>query len=401
MRAPPSDAPASEWLVYADALQQQGDLLGEFIMLVNAGDETKQNEWLIQHGSAFLGPELLGKVGANVKLDWRWGFIDRATVRATRAETLVDVVKLVLDNPRSERLQTLSVVAVPMAPGIIELDDLITNLASSSPPALELIDGRAEQVTLLTSRDFDPANNLVDFGALTPLWKSLRSLKLVTADVRQLTLGAINAPLLESFTLQGLRLAGQNFGDVEPCEACDMLGQATLPKLKHFELRLNEEWTVNHVDDTDSYITFDSFPEDEGDTGYSEGANWPNEFGSALRNLVKSPLETLTLTNFASTTSLLELLAQTGLPPTLRVLNLSQSSLSSTDVPWFTKNASLLSKLDQLIVRETGFSDDDVKTLKTLVKNVEHSRADPQLRYDGEESTNAPLPKYRYTVGME
>ncbi len=104
---------------------------------------------------------------------------------------------------------------------------------------------------------------------------------------------------------------------------------------------------------------------------------------------------------------MLELIATTGLPPSLRELDLSQSSLSTRDLAWFTSHAALLTNLRKLTVLETGVSDDDVKTLRTIVPEVEFSRAKPRLRpFDNEEEDHKmeeepPLPKYRYTVGME
>ncbi len=410
MNVPNAEAPASEWLVYADALQQKGEPLGEFIALLNSGDVAKRDAWLQKNAAALLGPELADALGQTLSLEWKWGFIEKATVKSSSAGTMGSVVTTLLVHPRAERLGTLAVVAVPGADdAVIDLTELVARIgAEKLPPALELIDDRAANCTTLTSRDFDPGNNLVNFGPLNPLWKSLRSLKLVVADVRQLTLGAVNAPELESLTIHGLRVASQAYGDNEPCEAADALGQAKLPKLKNFEMRLNEEWTVNHVDDTDSYTSHDSFPEDEFDDGHSEGANWESEFGAALANLTRSPLERLALTNFASTASLLSVLGQNVLPATLRELDLSESSLSSGDLAWFTQHEKQLSKIKKLVVKETGITDGDATTLKKIFETVESSAQPPRARpeWQGDEEAEeqgggVPLPKYRYTVGME
>jgi hypothetical protein len=411
MNVPNADAPASEWLVYADALQQKGEPLGEFIALLNSGDAAKRDAWLQKNGTALLGADLAGALGQTLSLEWKWGFIEKATVKASSAETIGSVVTTLLVHPRAERLKTLAVVAVPGADdAVIDLTSLVGRIgAEKTPPALELIDDRAANCSTLTSRDFDPGNNLVNFGPLNSLWKSLRSLKLVVADVRQLTFGEVNAPELESLTIHGLRLAAQAYGDNEPCEVADALGQAKLPKLKNFEMRLNEEWTVNHIDDTDSYTTHDSFPEDEFDDGYSDGANWEAEFGAALANLTRSPLERLALTNFASTESFLRLLGQNVLPATLRELDLSESSLSGGDLPWFTQHEKQLSKIKKLVVKETGITEEDATKLKKIFESVESSAQAPRARpeWQSEEEaaeeggTEAPLPKYRYTVGME
>ncbi|MBL8912606.1 MAG: hypothetical protein JNM17_18075 [Archangium sp.] len=412
MNAPSFEAPASEWLVYADWLQQQGKPLGEFIVLLNEGDDAKCDTWLRKHTADLVGQAGKQHLGNALSVKWKWGFAQKATVHAKSVQVLNEALEALFAAPAAEKLETVRVeVEVTGDDQVLDISETVALVVAKAPPsvtALELIDDRAEGVTSLTSRDFDPAPNLVDFGPLDALWPRFRSVQLVVADVRQLVFGEINAPQLESLTVHGLRLAGQSYGDAaEPCDAVASLAKARLPKLKHFEMRLNEEWTVNSVDDTDSYTSFDSYPEDEFDSGYSEGADWPAEFGPALRTLVKSPLESLALTNFAETSSFFEMLGSVTLPTSLRRLSLSQSSLSSTDVQWFKDNQKLLAKLDTLVVQETGFNEDDVKTLRTLVKNVEFSRGklSPRPEYEEEEGAEAepevPLPKYRYIVGME
>ncbi len=411
MKTPGPDAPDAEWLVYADALQQRGDPIGEFIALVHSAAPAKRAAWFEQHGASLIG-DLAASVGKTLTLEWRWSFIEQATITATDADTIAALVTALLAHPLAERLHTLRICAGP-ADQLIDLSATVTALGNHVlPPRLELIDERANRSTLLTSRDFEPRPNLVEFGELTPLWRTARALKLVVGDVRQLALGVIDAPSLESLTIHGLRLATSYN---EESDVCAMLSNATLPRLRHFDMRLNEAWTVNYVSDSSAYHSH-GFAEDEFDSsGYvdefdsatPDDVNWDTEFGNALRSLVKSPLERLSLTNFASTSAVLELIATTGLPPSLRELDLSQSSLSTRDLAWFTSHAPLLTNLRKLTVLETGFSDDDVKTLRTIVPEVEFSRAKPRLRpFDNEEEDHEmeeepPLPKYRYTVGME
>lgn len=416
MDAPSFDAPAAEWLVYADALQQKGDPRGELIALVNAGDAAKREAFVAEHAQALLGAAA-PHFPAQLTLTWRWCFVDSAEVRAGDAKTLGAALEGLLAAPVAERLRALALVGVPGNDDArIDLAPVLERVTDGEVPAslseLSLVDARAAQSTSLTSRDFSPAENLVTFGSLEKVWrmKGLRSLKVVMADVQQLEPGTIDAPGLTSLTVHGLRL-GTSFGGTSTF--ANALTAAKLPALKHFDARLPEEWVMNYLDDDGAY-TSHGYGGGYGDYGSDdasiEGTNWGAELGDALRNLVACPLERLALTSFDSTESLLELLAETGLPPTLKELDLSDSALSTSDLAWFTAHKAMLSKLERLVVKNTGLTDDDARALAALGPKVEHShRAPPELAgFDEEplEPEEGEEPRrtqavYRYVVGME
>ena len=412
--APAFDAPVADWLVFADWLQTQGDAKGELIGLMHAGDEAKREAFVRANAPALLG-EAAAYYGSGLSLRWRWCFVEEAEVRGLSAEDVGFRLEALLMSPAAARLQSLRLVGVPDGQTPLDLSAIVARLAGGAGvpeplSSLTLIDQRAANSTSLTSRDFDPGDNLVDFGPMAPLWamKSLRKLKLVVADTQQLVPGAVDAPQLTSLTIHGLRFAHATYGDAaDPSELARALAVAKLPRLEEFDLRLCEEWVVNELDDTGAYTSHDGGGEDGDNIGDNEGADWDGEFGDALRTLVKSPLKRLALTSFDSTSELLGLIRSTGLPATLKELDLSDSSLSHADVDWFTANKALLASLEKLVVKDTSFTPTDVAVLAGLGPKVEYSPRDEEDHRssadDDDEGAGEPLPlpKYRYIVGME
>lgn len=96
---PASDAPAAEWLVFADALQQQGDPRGELIALIHAGDVAKRDAHLRQHAQALLGQAATLVERGVLKLTWHWSLIDAAEVRGHSAATVSTAVDALLAAP--------------------------------------------------------------------------------------------------------------------------------------------------------------------------------------------------------------------------------------------------------------------------------------------------------------
>ncbi|MDP3499868.1 MAG: hypothetical protein Q8S33_06025 [Myxococcales bacterium] len=429
---PDAFASDAEWLVFADALQQQGDPRGELIALSHAGDVARRDAHVRKHAQALLGDAGALVESGFLKVTWRWSFIDAAEVRGSSAPAVATALDALLAAPTATRLRALSLIGVPAAGDpLLDLSAVVDRLSGEDVPAslteLSLIDHWAAQSTSLTSRDHESGPNLVTFGPLGTLWalKGLRALTLVVADTRQLDPGTIVAPELTSLTLHGLRFAEDNAA-AGASEFAAALATATLPKLTTFDCRLCETWVVNELHFAGTYTAHDVAGEGAFEEGHHEGADWSGEFGDALRNLVTLPLRRLALTSFASTSSLLELLASTGLPPTLEELDLSDSALATSDLAWFTANKPVLSRLHRLVVKNTGFTEDDAKVLASLGPKVEHTMAatarmrvggtvyisddgsfggltpdDEEPEGDETPLTSAPLPKYRYVVGME
>jgi len=263
--APAFDAPVADWLVFADWLQTQGDAKGELIGLVHAGDEAKREAFVRANAPALLG-EAAAAYGNGLYVRWRWCFVDESEVRGVSEEELARTVASLLSAPAAARLSSLRIVGVPDGATPLDLASVVARIAGGvgvpdTLSALALIDDRASNSTSLTSRDFDPGNNLVDFGPMAPLWamKSLRKLKLVVADTQQLAPGTIAAPQLTSLTIHGLRFAHATYGDAaDPSELARALAVAQLPRLEEFDLRLCEEWVVNNLDDTGAYVFHDA-----------------------------------------------------------------------------------------------------------------------------------------------
>lgn len=414
MNAPAPDAPAADWLVYADALQQRGDPLGELIALGHAGDAGRRDAHLRAHATTILG-SLAPFLEQGLRLDWRWGFLSGAELKSDSAEQLLAMTEALLASPLAAHLEAVTLIGVtregpwqwdtgpqlPLAP-------VVARLASTKLTSLSLIDARAASSQKLISRDFEPGPNLVDFGPLAPLWAmpALRALELVVADVRQLAPGLIASPTLEALTVRGLRFARAQYGDeAEPNDFAAALGRASLPALTRCELRLCEEWIAGYLDDEGAYLPMNVEPYDEPDEGNNEGTDWEGELGAALGTLAKAPVKRLALTSFDSTSSLLGALATHGLPRTLEELDLSDSSLSDDDVAWFEANAALISPVKRLVAKATRLTEAGAARLEALGPRVECSTSPArQLPYDGEDGepmTSPPLPTWRYVVGME
>jgi hypothetical protein len=394
MNAPRPEAPAAEWLVFADSLQSKGDPRGELIALANAGDFGKRDAHVKAHANALLGPAAK-HLGGPLTIDWKWGFIDSAEIAGDASVNFVAVLEALLGGPHAEHLRSLTLTGLTPDEAAVDLSPVIARASKvASLQHVRLIDKRAAGVSTLVSRDYEPEENLVGFGSLDPLWAlpALRSLEVVMADVRQLEPGTIHSSTLSSLTVHGLRFAGSGFGDGDPNELAQALGAARLPALAKLELRLCEEWTANRPDDSDAYLPY-AYGEDDSeegaDDGDGEGARWGAELGPVLAMLARSTtLKELRLTSFENGEGLLEALNEHGLPSSLEELDLSGSMIDEACVPLFEANAGYR-KLKRLVVEDTRLNEQAFTALKKLIGVV---IGEPGERY---------LPQFRYVVGME
>lgn len=108
---------ASNWLVYADQLQERGDPLGERITKARAGGRLDHMPW--------LGPLWDSFVAGELEVEWEFGFIKRATIRTAAGRMPADwrsmvstllnlrvgrfVRSLTIDLPRLENLTPLQI----------------------------------------------------------------------------------------------------------------------------------------------------------------------------------------------------------------------------------------------------------------------------------------------------
>jgi hypothetical protein len=229
-------------------------------------------------------------------------------------------------------------------------------------------------------------------------------LHLHVADSYQLEgLSPMQAPELRAFTLNSLR-----FSDWEDAQTmAQRLGEAELPKIERYAVRLTETWFANialednpylpvyserYVEDEDGDEDGDEGDEpradryDEADEGEPGGVNW-NVLDELLQVLAKSPLRQLALTAFHESRSLLESLARSGLPAKLEELDLSDSDLDDSDATWMASNPKQFARLKRLVVRNTRLGERGAQTLAKL---------GPEVVY-----TPGRGVSHRYVVGQE
>jgi hypothetical protein len=392
MNQPDRDAPAADWMVYGDALQTTGDARGELIALnaaVASGmSPADRDAYVAAKADALFGKA--AKRRDRYAITWRY-LADRVVVRADNALEAVDDLLQLFASPIATALHAVELVGVASGGRTVDLTRAVAVLASDLPKTvreLALVDERAAGTRMLSSREFEPPDNLVEFGSLDDVFRipGLTSLRIDTADSEQLEIETIDAPALRSFALRCLRFGS---GSANPLSA--RLAAATWPQLRSFELRLPEEYSANIIDDADAYI-----PQYAGDEDYDdradeaelgdnyEGTDWA-QLRPLLDNLAKLPLERLALTSFDSVDSLLDTLAASKLAPTLVELDLSDSSIAQTS--WFLANRALIAPLERLVLLDTPLAESDVATLRTLGPEVAAS--------------SAAGASYRYVVGSE
>jgi hypothetical protein len=392
---PDRNAAASEWTVYADALQEANDPRGELIALNQAVAKgmsaADRDAYLAKHRAALFGPAADHPDNFRVAA-WIGSIADSVEIRVRSSDNADAVMTAFLASPLAAA-HTITLAGVPENRTVVNLADAVGRLVANWPPtarALALVDDRATNTTMLASRDMEPPENLVKFGSLAGVWglPHLEELRLDVADSHQLDLGTIAAPELRSFTLNNLRYSTPFEGDV-PMSA--VLAKATWPKLESFALRCTEELMANVIADEGAYIEYYHGNEDwedradEAEEGENvEGTNW-GQLQAVIENLKKSPLKRLALTSSDSTQSLLQTIAKAGLPATLEELDLSESSFSGAD--WFVENKALLFKLKKLVLAETNLPDEELLKLGELGPVIV--------------SSSGRTPKYRFVVGQE
>jgi uncharacterized protein (TIGR02996 family) len=398
-KQPPLDAPDDQWLVYADALQEAGDPRGELIALnqkVTGGADPKDRDAFVQqHAAELLGPaaEYFGAY----QLDWRRCVLEMAAVRVGPQDDAAAMTRALLASPAAEGLWKLSLVGVPSGShDAIDLSGAVAEVVKAMPEScryVALVDDKANKSQSLISRDYDPGENLVQFGPLTELvaLSGLERLHIVTADPHQLDFEGLDAPGLRSFTLHGLRFAESYDA---PSQIATQLASIKWPKLEDFEARLAETWTCSVPDETGAYVAVyaemdedESYYDEYDDDGWNEGVNYTEELAGLMESLKQTPLKRLALTSFDSSGQLLEALRSHGLPETLEELDLSESSLGAEAVQFFLDNKELFGKLKRLVLEDTLIGDDDAKKLADLGPEIEHSEGSGAC--------------YRFLVGME
>lgn len=390
-KLPAFDAPASEWLVYADALQEQRDPRGELITLLNANkpvdDFVKKN-----------APGLFGTAAQwsdRYRVTWHHCLADKVDIVLRASDPQEEIVKGFLNAPVASHVRTIRLVGDSTDKKQVDLAKAMEVLAASLPASctsVGFIDERATKSSMIVSRDFEPDQVLVTFGSFEPFWaaKNVENVEIDMADITDLELGAVKAPNLKGIAIRSLRYA-ESYGD--PPEISAALANCSWPKLEDFELRLPEQFMANVPLEENPYLPVYSESEDgeddrydEAEEGENEGTNWA-QLAPLLQSLKKCPLKRLALTGCDSASSLLKVIADTGLPPTLKELDLTGCSLSSDSVAWFEENKPMIEKLERIVVEKTPLSSDDAGRLSKLGPKVSWS--------------NGPGAVHRFVVGME
>jgi uncharacterized protein (TIGR02996 family) len=395
MQRPDLDAPSAEWLVYADWLQQTNDPRGELISLVHHGADP--DNFVHKHADALLGPAAKAYRQGAYRITWRNGFVDRVEVRVT-ADTSAGAghwTKVLLQSPAAAELHELAIVGVTDNRKACDLSRAIGVLADTPLPAsctsIAIVDERATRARMQVAREYGTDENLVRFTTLEPIWQApVEHVRLELADAHDVGFGAVDGRRLRSLALRCLR-----FHHGADSAIATALRAATWDRLEDLELRLAETFSANIPLETDPYVAVYSDDPDDEHHRYAEEAERGDSIGvdytmlePLFARLLRAPLRRLALTSVASMDRLLATLARTGLPPTLRVLDLSDSAFSRTDVELLRAAAKLLAPLAELVLERTSIEPAWLSDLQGLGPAIRHS-------------FTAHAPTYRYVVGME
>lgn len=386
---PSFDAPASEWLVYGDALQEANDVRGELVGLSHAVDEGRTEAGFRDAYVQRYKTQLFGAAAehlASYTMRWKFSELAAVEIRIGPDDDGPALVRAILEAPTAELLTEVTLVGVAEAGRRVDLSPAMDLLGGAKRiTTLGLVDQRARESKMLVSRDFDAGDNLVTFGSIKPFLDRLVGLSYEVADSFAIAdLENLSAPELRLFKLDNLHFC--DFDDAGTMS--NRLASAKWPKLESFALRLVETWVANVPNEVDVYIPVYSAPDYEGrddvDDGESEGIGWAQYLPPILETLQGAPLKRLALTSFASADGVLEALEGSGLLSTIEVLDLSDSTLREDHADWLVQHAGALK---QLIVERTslGAASDKLANLG------------PKVSY----SEGGGEPTYRYVVGQE
>lgn len=390
MQRPDLDAPASEWLVYGDALQVAGDPRGELIGLAHAVAEGRVTEEARDAAVTKHWAGLFGKAPSHTdayRFDWHHTGLRGVTITVRPGEE--DPVGPFLDAPAATDVRSIRLVGdgaglqVDLVPAMGEL----LERAPASCTHFGFIDAQAERSYMLVSRDFDPGDNLVKLGPIEPFLARAKSLELSVADSHQLELGSFAAQRLEAFTLRCLR-----FSEFEamPTMAARM-NAAKFEQLQAFELRCVEEYLANTPVEFKPYINVYSADDYEGDPfddGESEGVDWAALSG-LWSTLATCPLNRLALTSVTSGPSLVEALVAAGPFAQVKELDLSDGSLGVFTARLLDTAKTTFPSLATLRLERTDVTDDDAGLIRS------------RLGIEVIHSYREGAPTYRYIVGQE
>jgi hypothetical protein len=328
--------------VYADWLTSQGDPHGELVALAVAGGAGYEK--------AFdkLKVQLLGELPDKediAKLEWKFGFIDKARLRAEDGhENLADVYRAFMAVPAARLCRNLTLGAAVYADEN-HYGEVVEAMAELGvPPGLRRLfigDFNYEESELSWSI-------LGDIGGLWAKWPALTSLKIRMGSQ---TLGEIVAPELINFEIETGGL---------PKAECKSICEARWPKLTSLSVYFGQD---NYGGD----CTVDDV--------------MPILDGKGLGGVTS-----LGLCNHEFADSLAEVIHKARILPQLKTLDLSKGTMSDDGARALLANRAAFAHLDELDLSENYVSADLAAQLATLCKSVQHDMRDDED------------PEYRYTV---
>jgi predicted DNA-binding WGR domain protein len=339
------DGDASAWRVFADWLISQGEPWGEVIAssLQGKPDEAKQRA---------TAKELLG--GLEGSIAWEHGVIAHLDLQPGSADDgqMEETLERILKHPAGHFARKLTLGLPPSEdPEGWHMDGLVEAIANAGPlPLLETLDMSPDAEHM----DQPSWRRVGDVG---PIWKAapnLRELLLQGSagsdDGTKIDFGTIEAPRLEVLIFRS--------GGLDK-KAPLQLGAAKLPKLKRLDLLFGR-------DDYGCNSTVASL------AGLLGGDGLP-------------ALERLGLMNSEWEEPLIAAVAKSKILPRLKVMDFSMGVLDGAATKTLLTFADKFKHVDELILDDNYFSEEDQATLKAALPNARFGEQkddeDPEYRY--------------------
>jgi hypothetical protein len=327
--------------VYADWLQQQGDVRGELAGLFLGGQEDEARAWFAKNPTKLFG-DLDIKLEAEITgLVWEHGFLRAASLkrRNYRDTGLAELARAFL--------------ALPVARLVTELRFGLAGCESNndwtSTLAVVAESRQAKQLRVLRFDDYTSEDSEIswtaigDFSAYWGAFPALEDLRIRAGEGG--TLGDLALPELKRFE----RVSG-GLGEGEVKE----IFAATWPKLEQLDV-----WF--------------------GRSGYGAGGK-PEHLATLLDGRMAKSLVKLGLVNCEFVQDLIEPLAKSPILRQLKTLDLSKGTLTDADVDLVLQHADAFAHLDYLDLTENLMESRGAE----IHARLPHAAVDGQREYDDE-----------------
>ncbi len=346
----------AQWAVFADRLQAEGDVRGEFIALLQSVGKKREGKKQVEafvatHEDALLGS--LAEFQSQLSLEWKNGYLHEVAVFCEPSEdgeqqSVEDLVPLVLSLESSRFLRAL-LIGWPEEGADCSYEPTVEVLKKERwPTYLErLVLGDFSESTALSSVASWAEEEWLDEETELDLWPDLRSLAPLAdklASLRGLTVRA------------NLRRLGVT--RLERMEALELHAQ-------HVESALVDEVLNLHAPALRALVV--DFPESPSVT--------PGSFARVLEGVLFPKLERLGLCGLGS--EVVGLMARAKRLPSLKVVDLSGNDLGDEAVATLLSHREAFAHLDKLLVRRNLFSKAGLRELKAELPNadVAHQRS--------------------------